>query len=382
MIRLLHTADLQLGMPFLKVPGDRGARLRELRLEALDALAAAARTHRVDLVLVAGDFFDANTVEDRVVLHACQRLRAFEVPVLLLPGNHDAAGAPDAVLRRDTFVAHKPPNVHVLDDREPRVLLDGRVVVLPAPLLRRHEVGDTTTHLTAELGRDAGPQALRIGLAHGGVIDFDGERGEAENLIAPDRAERAGLDYLALGDWHGTRRVTSRTWYSGAPEPTNYKANSQGNALLVELDHPGAEPRVDVLKIARTCWLRHAARLESDADVEALEAWFASLADPLHTLVRLELAGTLPLSASARLEARLAHWETVLLELRRRGDGVRARATDDELASLRAEGYVQAALERLRLRAAAGPDAEDAERALELLHRLHAADLPATLEGA
>ena len=33
-----------------------------------------------------------------------------------------------------------------------------------------------------------------------------------------DRAGHAAQDYLALGDWHGTRRIDARTWYSGTPE--------------------------------------------------------------------------------------------------------------------------------------------------------------------
>lgn len=40
--------------------------------------------------------------------------------------------------------------------------------------------------------------ALRIGFAHGAVIDC-GAKGEAENVTLADRARQSGLDYLALG---------------------------------------------------------------------------------------------------------------------------------------------------------------------------------------
>ena len=41
----------------------------------------------------------------------------------------------------------------------------------------------------------------------------------ASVAIAPARARDAGLAYLALGDWHGTREIAPATWYAGTPEP-------------------------------------------------------------------------------------------------------------------------------------------------------------------
>ena len=67
---------------------------------------------------------------------------------------------------------------------------------------------------------------MRIGVAHGGIKEFlervagDGER--VHNAIPADRASRARLDYLALGDWHGRLRIDERTWYSGTPEATHF----------------------------------------------------------------------------------------------------------------------------------------------------------------
>jgi hypothetical protein len=50
-------------MPFHWVPGDAGAKLREVRLEAIDRIGELARSEKVDVVVVAGDFFDANSVD-------------------------------------------------------------------------------------------------------------------------------------------------------------------------------------------------------------------------------------------------------------------------------------------------------------------------------
>ncbi len=73
---------------------------------------------------------------------------------------------------------------------------------------------------------------LRIGLAHGSVQGF-GSAGEANVPIDPARVKSAGLSYLALGDWHGTTRISDRAWYSGTPEPDGFRDNDPGNALVV-----------------------------------------------------------------------------------------------------------------------------------------------------
>src|SRR4051812_6414297 len=108
-------------MPFLRVPGDRGAKLRELRLESIARLGDLAKKESVDLVLVAGDLFDANTVDDRVVVQAMTRFRDMARPVIVIPGNHDHCAGPSSVFRRASFRDSCPENVVVLDTREPHV---------------------------------------------------------------------------------------------------------------------------------------------------------------------------------------------------------------------------------------------------------------------
>jgi len=80
----------------------------------------------------------------------------------------------------------------------------------------------------------ATPEArLRIGLAHGSIKDF-GSRGEANNQIPPDRAERSDLNDLALRDWHGVLEIGSRTWYAGTPETNRFQRDVPGHVLLVD----------------------------------------------------------------------------------------------------------------------------------------------------
>jgi DNA repair exonuclease SbcCD nuclease subunit len=368
MIKLLHTADLQLGENFHFVPGDRGADLRKHRLDAIDRVADLARADDADAVLVAGDLFDSNTLDPRAVALAADKLRAVPCPVVVIPGNHDHGGA-DSVFRSTMWRRQCPPNVTVCLDFEPVVLAGGRLVVLPAPLLRRHEPGAPTLRIGADAGQEH-EGAVRVGLAHGGIHGFDGEF-DAPNMIDPGFVARARLDYLALGDWHGCKRVDARTWYAGTPEPDRFKDNDPGHVLRVSIEAPGAEPTVVPHQIARTRWLRKGFELNGAADIDVLVAWLKGLGND--DLVRLELRGVLDLTQRDRLEEALSVAEARLLFVRRRGPGIVIEPTAEELAAIATDGYVRAAVEELKaVTEGDGPTAVVAGDALHLLHRLHA----------
>ena len=66
-VRLLHTADWQLGRSFAGIGGDAAALLREARFEAVRKIAGLATQHEVDAVLVAGDAFDGNQVAEATI---------------------------------------------------------------------------------------------------------------------------------------------------------------------------------------------------------------------------------------------------------------------------------------------------------------------------
>jgi DNA repair exonuclease SbcCD nuclease subunit len=236
----LHTADWQIGKQFSWIEGDAGALIRTQRLETVKRIAELARDREVNAVLVAGDVFEMNTVSDETLRRTMDALSGYPGPWLLLPGNHDAALQESAWTRLSRIGV--PGNVHLLLDTKPFLLKDGGLAVLPAPLTRRHEARD----LTEGFSNVESPQgAVRVGLAHGSVENRLPESAELHNPISDRRAEQSRLEYLALGDWHGTLEIADRTWYAGTHETDGFRANDSGNALIVEIDGPGATPRVE-----------------------------------------------------------------------------------------------------------------------------------------
>lgn len=246
--RFVHTSDLHLGRRFGNMPDLVRGRLTEERHGALARIAAAARSAGAGHVLVAGDVFDSETPADQVRRQALGAMA--DDPDLvwwLLPGNHDSLAA-EALW--SAVAEEAPPNVRPLATDAPVTLAPG-VDLLPAPVVHRYPGRDLTDHMPMASSAEG---TIRIGLAHGAVTDF-GEGEPDAALIPPNRAESAGLDYLALGDWHGQRRIGPRCRYSGTPEQDRFKHDAPGSCLVVSIDAPGAAPEIADIRTGHFHWL-------------------------------------------------------------------------------------------------------------------------------
>lgn len=368
-VKVLHTADWQIGKQFseLSDDSDKGALLRAQRLRTVERIAELAQEHEVDAVVVAGDVFETNAVSDETLRRTLGALAGYKGPWLLLPGNHDAALA-DSVWTRMKRL--KPPsNVITLTTPEPQLVAEHRLAILPAPLTRRHEALDPTAafdHMATP------PGAVRIGVAHGSVSNRLPERGESINEIADDRADRARLDYLALGDWHGTQEIAPRTWYAGTPEPDRFRANDPGNILLVTISEPGEPPQVEPIRVGHYRWHLLHERIYQRADLAGLEAAFAELRAPYDQhLVHLRLEGVLSLSAREALDRLIEEWSARFHVLRIDDSQLGTDATDEDIDTLEPAGPLRATVERLRqiLREPRHPEREHAGLALQLLYK-------------
>jgi hypothetical protein len=265
--------------------------------------------------------------------------------------------------------------VHLLLTPQVHVFAEAGFAVLPAPLTARHTLGD----LSAWFDDAATPPGLlRLGLAHGSVQGLLAEGMGETNPIAPDRAQRARLDYLALGDWHGTRRIDARTWYAGTPEPDRFRDNDAGQVLEVRLDGPGAEPVVTPWASGTFRWQAWTQRLDGPSDVDLLADRLAGLT--ASDVVELDLSGQLDLAARERVERLVGEAAARCRHLAADLDALVLIPSDEDLASLAADGYVGELLAELRAQAGAvdPAEAQRAQDALALLTRALSRHRPAT----
>ncbi|HTN60988.1 MAG TPA: DNA repair exonuclease [Devosia sp.] len=300
MFRFLHSSDLHIGKRFGNMPEDVRGRLREARHGVLARLAEQARAHGANTILLAGDSFDTETPTPAMLRQALAEM-GHHAPLIwaLLPGNHDSLLADQLW---DAARSAAPANVIVAGRAEPMAIAPG-VVLLPAPCTTRRPGRDLTEWMDSAATPDG---TIRLGLAHGAIQDFS-EDAAASDVIAPDRATKAGLDYLALGDWHGAIAVNARTHYSGTPEPDRFKHDRPGQALMVSISGPGSLPEITPVETASFAWRTIGLHLLAGEDcAAALAALLPASAARRQTLLRVVASGRTQLGGRTALATAVA----------------------------------------------------------------------------
>lgn len=297
LVRFIHTGDWQLGMGF-PGKGEIAEELREARLRTVRRILELARSENVDFIVVAGDVFHSNRVGKRLLYAAKEILRTSPCPIFILPGNHDPLEGDSIYTVRDEW-RELPDPVKVLRETAP-VRLDG-VTLYPCPCKARVYSQDPTAWIPPRQPEDG----IRIGIAHGSWkvipnLPLD------DHPIPAKAADERQLDYLALGHWHSVYpdpklQPSSRTFYSGTPEPTAFGESASGYVLIVTIERPAETPHVEVRRVSEFTWIQHEATLVDEGSVKQLKRQLADL--PERALVRLRLTGIMRTSARHLLQS-------------------------------------------------------------------------------
>lgn len=223
---MLHTADIHLDN---RPSGSAGPPKAH---RAFEAIVDCALEVDVDLVLIAGDLFDHNRVDDETVAFAQDHLRRLRCPAVILPGNHDCFQS-DGIYSRHDFSA-ACDNVQVISDP------DGQILAFPDLDLRiwgrameAHEPGfHPLAHLPV---RAAGSARWHVAMAHG-FFYGDDEAPERSSPILASEIREADWDYVALGHKHVMADHSQEgvaAWYPGTPLP-EWSEAPPGRVLVVE----------------------------------------------------------------------------------------------------------------------------------------------------
>ena len=252
MFRFIHTADWQIGAQFRQF-GEKADLLRTVRLETFALALSRAREQAVDAFLVAGDLFEDNHVDSSTAVAVLELLNNFrDVRVFIAPGNHDPFTGPGSVWSRRPF-SHPPEHVKVFTT--PGVIEMGDACIIGNPLTQKRSTLDPSLRL-AELAASLPADAIKVGLTHGAPA-IESKHAADDFPIDLQAATRAGLDYLAIGHWHGPLTLDGgRLVMPGTPEPTDFAERGAGSIQLVEISAPGALPKVTAMPVARMQWRR------------------------------------------------------------------------------------------------------------------------------
>ena len=363
MVRFIHTSDWQIGMKGGGL-GEAGEQVAEQRIETIDRILKIAEEQDADFVVVAGDAFEDNRVSYSDVDRVARIIRAHSDVILhVIPGNHDLPG-PGSVWNR--IVLRGVPNLRVYLNTDPVEIKEG-VVLHPFPVFSRYSGTDPLSKLP-DLARING---IHVAIAHGHIttVAFGKDQESIGLPIDPSHVARSGLDYLALGHWHGTKLIDAHgdrchIAYSGTHEQTTYDEIDAGNILLVEIEEKGALPRVEVIHSGKLRWGNEQLEFVEDETLDRLERLLSS-AD--YDLLQLELSGELPESLYPEYQQLLEASRSRFLDLRIRDDKLRWR-TDSEVPLSFTDASLDAVLHKLHESSEAGiADPATVREALRLL---------------
>jgi exonuclease SbcD len=237
-VRILHLADLHLGAAFPNM-GDRGPeRARDFLNAFLRAIElACSPEHPVDLVAIAGDLFDTHDPDESLVFQvesSFERLSKAKVPVVIVPGTHDAFSYRRSIYRR----LRQPEGTYLLTEPRlapgPRLTIGGEAVQVygiaydPAVSLRP----------LRDFAR-TGIADYHVGILHGALQDSPTWKIRPSDLPM-DRSEigSSGLDYLALGHYHNfseVREAGSVAVYPGTLEGRKFGEDGPRNLVIATL---------------------------------------------------------------------------------------------------------------------------------------------------
>ena len=211
-IIVVHSSDLHVDHDYTaRIHGGDGA-------AGLACVLNAARAISADVVILAGDTFDSHRVPQSLIERAAAVMADAQVPIVLLPGNHDPAVS-EGVYCGGALAAVN--NLHVIGvTHDEAIVFDGLSLEIWG---RPHRDYDDMIPFEFAAGRPPRRTRWQIAVAHGHYEPApDRSIGPRPAwLIGDAEIAATGADYVALGHWNRAVRVGNGTvpaYYSGSPE--------------------------------------------------------------------------------------------------------------------------------------------------------------------
>lgn len=370
-MRILHTADWHFGRAL------EGRSRQEEHAQFVDELCEIVRAEAIDLILIAGDIFDAFTppaAAEELYCDALARLgEGGRRAVVVIAGNHDSperlcAVRPLAHRHGVLLFGYPQDSAQGMAAGRVRLVAGGPgwaeiaiagvehsafVLALPYPSeARLSEVLAQTlepeqlqaaysTRVGALFQAQAGhcrPDAVRIGISHlfvAGGLESGSERpiqvGGAYTVLPADLP--AGVQYMALGHLHRPQPVQgapSVARYAGSPLAFDFSEAGQAKSVTVfELDPGTAVPETRQIPLSSG---RPLVRWSATGGLAQVERWVSEGRDPrawIDLEVHIEHALTMDeIQAVRRLHPGLIYIRPVLAAT------AEAAAARDERAQL------------------------------------------------
>lgn len=208
-IKILHTADIHIGAAESFLGADANSRRFET-LITFEKIIDLAKAEKVDLIAIAGDLFDSNTVEERFITAVFEKIAAAApIKVIFAAGNHDPLNSDSPFLNRDL-----PDNLYVLGLKDECITFeDIKTRVYGRSFEHNYLGGEESFTLKTE------ENYINLLVQHG---ELKSDLNSDYNAITPKFVKNSGMDYIALGHVHKRTEVGllngTHFAYCGCPE--------------------------------------------------------------------------------------------------------------------------------------------------------------------
>ena len=287
-MKILHSADWHLDSPIIGRTEAQTALLKAALLEIPHKVVAAAKAEKCDLMLLAGDLFDGPATTYESVKALKDALIEAEMPVFIVPGNHDPL-TPASVWLTEQW----PENVHLFTSSH------WESVALPQFDCRIYGAAFTgpESENMPDGFRAEQPERHALGIVHW--------------PLTSKQIEASNLDYLALGHIHKGNQLTAGNTlcaWPGCPMGRGFDELDAKGVWIITLDANGSDARFLPLDTPRFF----------DLTCEAGEDASASLSRLLppvgnHDFYRIALTGESEPLDLAFLEKAFSHFPNLTL---------------------------------------------------------------------
>lgn len=206
-VRIAHIADFHLGEE-IKTNDELKKEINKNIIQSLIQIFNMLNASRVDLVLIAGDFYESSSVDDKLLQSVKEIFSNFSGNIIISPGNHDYVSI------ESVYHGNWPENVHIfLNDNIEYIEFEGLDTRVYGFAFTKSHISERKLMNFPYLDQNF----INIGVFHG-QIDSNYNN---YNPIFLEDIENSKLDYIALGHIHKRSEINKigNTYYSYSGNP-------------------------------------------------------------------------------------------------------------------------------------------------------------------
>ncbi|WP_411680756.1 metallophosphoesterase family protein [Clostridium thailandense] len=256
-VKILHCGDIHLGSELTMMGRKSTTRRAEIKRTFMNIL-KLCRVEQVQLLLIAGDFFDNVNVEDNTLEEIKNEFESLKDTIIAIaPGNHDPMTEDSPYAKKDFW----PDNVIIFKNSLEKIEIEHLGV-------RLWGAAFTGTYVTKPMLNNITipkDDYINICVIHGDLLASSNQKSNY-NPVTETQIARSKMDYVALGHIHKQTELlkAANTYYaySGCPEGRGFD----------ELDEKGVYLGIVSKRLCRLKYRRMCQRMYIELNVDISEA--------------------------------------------------------------------------------------------------------------